>query len=80
MTVDQMMQELNEQERVAQAVEAEREACALIADNAAVECLRHARHPEATCEHPECCEQRSMAKACRSIANMIRARGKESQK
>ncbi len=62
---------------IATAVAAEREACAKIADWAEGQCLRHARHPTMHCEEPECCEQRSMAKACKNIADAIRARGGE---
>ncbi len=57
------------------AVAAERESCAKVADWAAGQCLQHARHPTLDCEDPECCEQRSMAKACENVAAAIRARG-----
>lgn len=57
------------------AAAAEREACAKIADWAVGQCLQHARHPTTSCEEPECCEQRSMAKACENVAAKIRERG-----
>ncbi len=58
-------------------IAAEREACARIAEDGAAECLKSVRpgcRKAFHCDHPECCEQRSMATACRANAAAIRAR------
>ncbi len=50
-----------------------RKECAEAAENGALECLKHCRCGLSVCAHPECSEQRSMAKACRNVAEKIRA-------